>query len=91
MANNSEREASRLKRADTIRLTEEKWEACAKRQGCTSIPKLQRIISNFRRRSSLWSRDNHDKAAQEQVKGDVLLGHSPRGFARYGRTFRPTR
>jgi hypothetical protein len=91
MANNSEREVSPLKRADTIRLTVEEWEACAKRLGRTSIPKPQRIISSFHRRSSLWSRDNHDKAAQERVKGDVLLGHSPGGLARYGKTRRQGR
>jgi hypothetical protein len=79
MANNSEREASPLKRADTIRLTVEDGKRGAMRLDCTSIPKLQRIISSFRRP---WSRDNHDKAAQEQVKGVVLLGHSRRGFAR---------
>jgi hypothetical protein len=68
MANNSEREASPLKRADTIRLTVEDGKRGAMRLDCTSIPKLQRIISSF--------------PAQEQVKGVVLLGHSRRGFAR---------
>jgi hypothetical protein len=41
MANNSEREASPLKRADTIRVTVEEWEAWRKAAGlpyCWVIP-----------------------------------------------------